>query len=79
DWPHGTVILLPSATIAHSNVPVRPHEERVSFTELSAGGIFRFDNGCQTVKELAESDPAEYERVMGLMASRWETGLGLLS
>ncbi|KAJ7150767.1 hypothetical protein C8R46DRAFT_1043563 [Mycena filopes] len=80
EFPHGAAILLPSATIAHSNVPVRPHEERVSFAEFSAGGIFRYvDNGCQTVKELAESDPEEYERLSALMAGRWEEGLSLLS
>ncbi|KAJ7158161.1 hypothetical protein C8R46DRAFT_1165336 [Mycena filopes] len=80
EFPHGAAILLPSATIAHSNVPVQPHEERVSFTEFSAGGIFRYvDNGCQTVKELAASDPEEYERLSARMAGRWEEGLSLLS
>ncbi|KAJ7033072.1 hypothetical protein C8F04DRAFT_1210942 [Mycena alexandri] len=54
EFPPGALILLPSATIAHSNVPVADGEERVSFTQFSAGGIFRYiDNGCQTVEELA--------------------------
>lgn len=80
EFPAGALILLPSATIAHSNVPVQDDEERVSFTQFSAGGIFRYvDNGCQTVAELAESDPEEYERLMALKAERWEKGLNLLS
>ncbi|KAF8144515.1 hypothetical protein K438DRAFT_1922373 [Mycena galopus ATCC 62051] len=46
EFPAGALILLPSATIAHSNVPVQPGEERASFTQFSAGGIFRYiDNG----------------------------------
>ncbi|KAF8144405.1 hypothetical protein K438DRAFT_1910946 [Mycena galopus ATCC 62051] len=53
EFPPGALILLPSATIAHSNVPVQLGEERVSFTQFSASGIFRYiDNNFQTVKEL---------------------------
>ncbi|KAJ6590432.1 hypothetical protein DFH09DRAFT_908772 [Mycena vulgaris] len=80
EFPPGALILLPSATIAHSNVPVQDDEERLSFTQFSAGGIFRYvDNGCQTTKELAENDPEEYERLMALKAACWEKGLGLFS
>ncbi|KAF8125064.1 hypothetical protein K438DRAFT_1445105, partial [Mycena galopus ATCC 62051] len=38
EFPAGALILLPSATIAHSNVPVQAGEERASFTQFSAGG-----------------------------------------
>ncbi|KAJ7621788.1 hypothetical protein DFH06DRAFT_991468 [Mycena polygramma] len=80
EFPAGALILLPSATIAHSNVPVQDGDERASFTQFSAGGIFRYiDNGCQTVEELAQSNPEEYERLADLRASRWEKGLDLLS
>ncbi|KAJ7898755.1 hypothetical protein B0H13DRAFT_2234274 [Mycena leptocephala] len=72
EFPAGALILLPSATIAHSNVPVQEGERRVSFTQFSAGGIFRYvDNGFRTVEQLEEQDPVE--------ASRWAEGLGLLS
>ncbi|KAJ7038739.1 hypothetical protein C8F04DRAFT_1255661 [Mycena alexandri] len=68
--PLGALILLPSATVAHSNVPVAD----------GAGGIFRYlDNGCQTVEELAQNDPEEYDRLTARMAGRWEEGLDLLS
>ncbi|KAK7059376.1 hypothetical protein R3P38DRAFT_3303375 [Favolaschia claudopus] len=80
EFPHGALILLPSATVAHSNVPVQEGEERVSFTQFSAGGIFRYiDNHCQTEKQLAAADPAEYTRLMQLKTGRWEMGLALLS
>ncbi|KAJ6521651.1 hypothetical protein DFH09DRAFT_1251093 [Mycena vulgaris] len=52
EFPAGALILLPSATIAHSNVPVQKGEERASFTQFSAGGIFRYvDNNFQTIDE----------------------------
>ncbi|KAJ7818941.1 hypothetical protein B0H13DRAFT_1921973 [Mycena leptocephala] len=80
EFPAGALILVPSATIAHSNVPVSDDEERTSFTQYSPGGVFRYvDNGFRTVNELAEADPAEYERLMELKERRWEMGLGLLS
>ncbi|KAJ6501540.1 hypothetical protein C8R47DRAFT_969839, partial [Mycena vitilis] len=80
EFPAGALILLPSATIAHSNVPVQADEERLSFTQFSAGGIFRYlDNGLRSVEDLSIEDPDEYQRLMGLRASRWETGLELLS
>ncbi|KAJ7351526.1 hypothetical protein DFH08DRAFT_913477 [Mycena albidolilacea] len=80
EFPPSALILLPSATVAHSNIPVQQGEERASFTQFSAGGIFRYvDNGCQTVKELAEDNPEEYRCLMALKAARWEEGLGLLS
>ncbi|KAJ6549028.1 hypothetical protein DFH09DRAFT_926354, partial [Mycena vulgaris] len=80
EFPPGALILLPSATIAHSNVPVQDTEERVSFTQFSAGGIFRYvDNGCQTENQLAENNPEEYDRLMALKTARWEEGLNLLS
>ncbi|KAJ7866889.1 hypothetical protein B0H13DRAFT_1897839 [Mycena leptocephala] len=79
-FPPGALILLPSATIAHSNVPIAPGEQRASFTQFSAGGIFRYvDNGCRTVEQLEEEDPEEYERLMALKPSRWEDGLNLFS
>ncbi|KAJ7145934.1 hypothetical protein C8R44DRAFT_578679, partial [Mycena epipterygia] len=80
EFPPGALILLPSATITHSNIPVQAGEERASFTQFSAGGIFRYvDNGCRTVAELEEGDPAEYNRLMALKAARWEKGLSLFS
>ncbi|KAJ7911151.1 hypothetical protein B0H13DRAFT_1614874 [Mycena leptocephala] len=80
EFPPGALILLPSATLAHSNIPVAPEEKRASFTQFSAGGIFRYvDNGFRTEEQLEEENPEEYERLMDLKASRWEEGLNLLS
>ncbi|KAJ7840504.1 hypothetical protein B0H14DRAFT_3458046 [Mycena olivaceomarginata] len=60
EFPAGTLILLPSATIAHSNVPVQDGDERVSFTQFTASGLFRYiDHGFRTQGELAVEDPVE--------------------
>ncbi|KAJ7791276.1 hypothetical protein B0H14DRAFT_3500617 [Mycena olivaceomarginata] len=80
EFPAGALILLPSATIAHSNVPVQDGDERVSFTQFTAGGLFRYtDHGFRTQAELAAEDPVEYERVMEQRERRWKKGLGLFS
>ncbi|KAF7373333.1 hypothetical protein MSAN_00542900 [Mycena sanguinolenta] len=80
EFPAGGLILLPSATIAHSNIPVQDGEERISFTQFTAGGLFRYvDNGFRTQEQLAAEDPEEYERMKQLKGSRWETGLRLFS
>ncbi|KAJ7170417.1 hypothetical protein C8R43DRAFT_944932 [Mycena crocata] len=41
-FPPGATILLPSALIRHSNIAIRSHESRYSFTQYTAGGIFRW-------------------------------------
>ena len=49
EFPPGALILIPSATMTHSNVPVQPGNSRVSFTQYCAGGLFRYvDNGFRT-------------------------------
>ncbi|KAJ7748710.1 hypothetical protein B0H14DRAFT_2406021 [Mycena olivaceomarginata] len=80
EFPAGALILLPSATVAHSNIPVQDGDEHVSFPQFTAGGLFRYmDYGFRTEAELAAEDPAEYERVMGRREGRWREGLNLFS
>ncbi|KAF8209478.1 hypothetical protein K438DRAFT_1572213, partial [Mycena galopus ATCC 62051] len=80
EFPAGALILLPSATIAHSNVPVARGEEHISFTQFTAGNLFRYvDNGFRTQTQLATEDPVEHDRLMNAKESRWEKGLKLFS
>jgi hypothetical protein len=80
EFPPGALILIPSATVTHSNLPVGPGEHRASFTQYTGGGLFRYvDNGFRTERKLAEEDPDEYTRICEQKAGRWEMGLGLLS
>ncbi|KAJ7678390.1 hypothetical protein B0H17DRAFT_944629, partial [Mycena rosella] len=82
EFPLGTTILLPSATIAHSNVPVNAEhsKEHTSFMQYMAGGLLRFvDNRFQTEKEFESEDPEGYAQMCEGKEKRWEMGLGLLS
>ncbi|KAF8147410.1 hypothetical protein K438DRAFT_1626191 [Mycena galopus ATCC 62051] len=79
-FPSGATILLPSATIEHSNIPLIDHHTCPSFTQYTGGGLLRYvDNGFRTESQLAEEDPQEYERLASLKDTRWQFGLSMLS
>jgi hypothetical protein len=80
EFPPGSTILMPSATIEHYNIPVMEGEERASFTQYCAGNIFRYvDNGFRTDAALKVEDPALYEEMDKQKDTRWKMGLGLFS
>ena len=55
EFPPGAVILIPSAILRHSNVAVAPTETRSSFTQYTAGGLFRWEDcGFQKQKQFEE-------------------------
>ena len=81
EFPPGSTILLPSAVVRHSNVAIQKGEERYSFTQYTAGGLFRWvDHGFQKESEywdsLSEDARIEEEEVM---RRRWTIGLGMFS
>ncbi|KAL0067314.1 hypothetical protein AAF712_005540 [Marasmius tenuissimus] len=56
-FPPGCTILLPSASLLHSNIPVQPGETRTSYTQYSAGALFRWVNhGGRNLTELKAQD-----------------------
>ncbi|KAJ7066859.1 hypothetical protein B0H15DRAFT_958294 [Mycena belliarum] len=82
EFPPGATILIPSATIAHSNVPVNTNagEERASFTQYTPGGLLRFvDNNFRTEAAFESEDPEGYARMCEGKAQRWQMGVGLMS
>ncbi|RDB20133.1 hypothetical protein Hypma_012874 [Hypsizygus marmoreus] len=80
EFPPGSLVLIPSATISHSNVPVQGGDTRASFTQYCAGGLFRYvDNGFRTEKEFEKEDVAGFRQMCKLKETRWTMGLGLLS
>jgi hypothetical protein len=80
EFPPGSTILIPSATLSHSTTSILGNESRLSFTQYSAGGIFRWvDNGCQTEDQLQESDREGYQKMMKLKEARWRIGLAMYS
>lgn len=79
EFPPGTTILIPSATISHSNTPVLPSERRYSFTQYTAGGLFRWvDNGFRKSETFWGSlDDDEKAKETAKAQNRWKEGLGL--
>jgi hypothetical protein len=80
EFPPGASILIPSATITHSNVEVSTNERRYSFTQYTAGALFRWvENNFQTAKQflepLSEEQLAEVDKKN---AERWSLGLSLI-
>ncbi|RDB24456.1 hypothetical protein Hypma_008438 [Hypsizygus marmoreus] len=80
-FPPGATILIPSALLLHSNVQVKDGESRYSFTQYTAGGLFRWVyNGFCTDKSLMESaTPEEIAMREEERAQRWEKGLAMFS
>ncbi|KAJ7115504.1 hypothetical protein C8R43DRAFT_902693, partial [Mycena crocata] len=80
-FPPGSTILLLSALIRHSNVPIQLHKHCCSFTQYTAGGLFRWvRNGFKTnevfeasasVDEIAARDAEKEER--------WAEGMKIFS
>ena len=80
EFPPGSTILIPSAVITHSNVPVAPHKKHFSFTQYTAGVLFRWvDNDFQTAVSYAQSLSEEEQEDRNVAnQKRWEFGLSLL-
>ncbi|KDR74716.1 hypothetical protein GALMADRAFT_70580, partial [Galerina marginata CBS 339.88] len=81
EFPPGSTILIPSAVMAHSNIPVAPSETRYSFAQYSAGGLFRWvENKFQlTTEYYASLSDAEELAARKKDEERWEFGLSLLA
>jgi hypothetical protein len=80
-FPPGSTVIIPSACISHSNTAIQSHETRYSFTQYSAGGLFRFiERNFQQNDEFWDS-LSEEERVEEEEKSRCrlEWGLSLFS
>ncbi|KAJ8692146.1 hypothetical protein PTI98_009484 [Pleurotus ostreatus] len=78
EFPPNSTALIPSSTILHSNIAVGVKEERASFTQYCAGGIFRWvDNGCRTQLDFQKADPASYCAAMEDRLDGWERGLAM--
>jgi hypothetical protein len=80
EFPPGSTILLLSGVLKHSNTAISSDEVRYSFTQYSAGGLFRWvDNHFQTAEEYRKTLDAAQRQVYDKgNADRWKLGLGLL-
>lgn len=80
EFPPASLILVPSATITHSNIPVQAGDTRASFTQFCAGSIFRWvDYGFRTEAQFLKDDEKGFEHMASQKGERWEKGLLLLS
>ncbi|KAJ3718223.1 hypothetical protein FB446DRAFT_655424 [Lentinula raphanica] len=80
EFPPGTVILLPSALLEHSNVSLPPGQTRSSVTFYSAAGLFRWcHNGFVSDKDMrSHGSPKLLKRWNAYREEMWKEGLGLL-
>jgi hypothetical protein len=71
-FPPGSVILLPSALVRHSNTPIASHEHRYSFAQYSSGGLFRWaQNGFKI-------NSPNFVEAREVQENRWLESVGLL-
>ena len=81
EFPPGSTILIPSATLRHSNMAIQPGEKRFSITQYTAGGLFRWvDHGFQPSEDYISGLDGEQLVEEGLKsAGRWAEGINLFS
>jgi hypothetical protein len=56
EFPPGCTILIPSASISHSNIGILEEEKRYSFTQYTAGALFRWVNQTKRSSVSQEED-----------------------
>lgn len=80
-FPPGSTILLPSALLTHSNIPIDANEVRYSIIQYSSSGLFRWIyNGFKSDKDfLATASPAEKKKRDEDCKARWGNGLRMFS
>ncbi|EKM80535.1 hypothetical protein AGABI1DRAFT_38194, partial [Agaricus bisporus var. burnettii JB137-S8] len=76
-FPHGSCIMIPSAFLWHSNVPIRREEGRASLTFYTAGCLFRFiDNGCQTESKTVSTFDDYFDQDLHVRAKKIRIKVG---
>ncbi|KDQ49354.1 hypothetical protein JAAARDRAFT_143588, partial [Jaapia argillacea MUCL 33604] len=78
EFPPVSTLFIPSAVIRHSNVLVAAGEQRLSYTQYTAGGVFRwvkyrYKSVGEVVRSIGELE------VRRLNASRWKAGIEMFS
>lgn len=81
EFPPGSTIFIPSASLRHSNTTIAKGETRYSFTQYSAGGLFRWvDQGFQKSPQYWGSlTREEHAAAREECNERWKMGIDLFS
>ena len=78
-FPPNALILIPSAILHHSNVPIQDGD-RASFTfYVSQKLIHNVDNGFMTDKFMEANHGRKFEHMKKLKETRWKWALSLFS
>lgn len=79
-FPAGSVILLPSALLEHSNLPIQKGETRISFAQYMAAGLVRWvHNGGMSDKSFKERAPERLLREwVAHRENLWRDSLSLM-
>ncbi|KAJ7042270.1 hypothetical protein C8F04DRAFT_946206, partial [Mycena alexandri] len=76
----GATILIPSAIVCHSNLPIRAHKKHFSFVQYSARGLFRWiRNGFPTDEAFENTATEEKVECTKEAKTRWEKGVAMYS
>ncbi|KAF9527082.1 hypothetical protein CPB83DRAFT_429994 [Crepidotus variabilis] len=76
EFPPGAMVIIPSATVNHSNVPVALGQKRASITQYTAGSLFRYvDNDFETDIDFQARDAEGFATHSALRRSHWERGV----
>lgn len=81
EFPPGATILIPSASMRHSNIGIQEGESRYSFTQYAAGGLFRWvDHGFRKETRYNQGwSKARFKEEETVAQRRWEEGIQLFS
>jgi len=73
-FPPGSTIIIPSALITHSNLPIKPGEKRSSITHYTAGSLFRwrYNDGCTDKQFEKTASKADKLQKKHDNESRWD-------
>ncbi|KAE9391872.1 hypothetical protein BT96DRAFT_1000930 [Gymnopus androsaceus JB14] len=80
-FPPGSTILIPSALLTHSNVPIFQGEVRYSIIQYSSSGLFRWVyNGLMSDKDFeARASPEQKQKHKQERKTWWGNGLRMFS
>jgi hypothetical protein len=80
EFPSGSDVIIPSASVTHGNTPIQPGETRVAFTQFCSGGLFRWvEYGFQTLKNCMLKNPKLIEKLDGMAGQRWKDAFARFS
>ncbi|KAJ3569745.1 hypothetical protein NP233_g4852 [Leucocoprinus birnbaumii] len=71
EFPSGSMIMIPSATLSHANVRVAEGDQRASFTQYFPGGLLRFVDNKFRIEERLKKTTKGCEEIRGIKDEGW--------